>query len=371
MRLIEYSPALFPHLRQAAELMSGVLSLRHQSFVDYYYATSDWCKLHMVVDGSEAVLGTIGVDKMRFQCGSTELTLGFGSNFHSLKPGLGGYLFAKWIKSCDGGLVFGGSDDTHAILKGHGGALVKPVSVYYMNRPYGEGAEGSWLRAGARWLLKRSLHKSISKHRSRIDAKALEEISVLEEQTYSEDLLPRTSPFSFRFAPRLDYLSWRYNPRLSFVRYRIFRIMRRALTEGYVVLNDSPERLIVAHCDGEDPRSLAYGVLLSLMEASAEERRPRPILLTSCHPEMQTIYESIGFKSERERRPLALASVAAAPGLLTDTSSWLVNFDWGDNGLRAPFLDSPRGGPRNVNNPVDAIGKFQQSGRAANNPDQT
>ena len=339
MRLIEYTPGYFDDLRRAAERMEGVLSLRHRPFVDYYYATRDWCKLYMVLDGDHRVLGTIGVDKMRFVCGSNELTLAFGSNYHSLRPGVGGYLFMKWVKSCDGGIVFGGSADTHSILRSHPGTFFTGVKTYYLNRPYRSGGHESWLRAGAKWLLERSLHRSISKHGSRIQRDIPEEMSVREEYDYSEDLPPRSSPFYFRFAPRLDYLRWRYNTGVSFVRYRLFRIVVRGSTAGYVIINDSPERLIVAHCDGEDASTLAYGVLLSLMEAGSEEERPRPVLLTSCHPEMQRIYESVGFKAESEDRPLAIAALPKSIDLADETATWLINYDWGDNGLRAPFLD--------------------------------
>ena len=88
-----------------------------------------------------------------------------------------------------------------------------------------------------------------------------------EEHAYTEDLFPRTSPFTFRFAPDLDHLAWRYALNLSFVRYRLFRIVVRGVSTGYVILNETPSRLMVAQCDANDPTTLVHGILLSLAEA--------------------------------------------------------------------------------------------------------
>jgi hypothetical protein len=85
--------------------------------------------------------------------------------------------------------------------------------------------------------------------------------------------------------------------------------------------------------------SLAYGVLLSLLEVAQGHEKARPVLLTSCHHEMQKIYEGFGFKPERQNRPFALGPLQPPIDLPCETSSWLVNFDWGDKGLRVPFLD--------------------------------
>jgi hypothetical protein len=123
------------------------------------------------------------------------------------------------------------------------------------------------------------------------------------------------------------------------VKYRVFRILKGGHSAGYVVLNESPRELIVAHCDGTDPKTIAYGVLLSLLQASREDRGPRTALLSSSHPMMQEIYQHFGFRSEHSRRPFALGTLTGPSDIEPDTSNWLVNFDWGDNGLRLPFLD--------------------------------
>jgi hypothetical protein len=164
-------------------------------------------------------------------------------------------------------------------------------------------------------------------------------VSVREEHEYSAELLPRRSPFTVRFAPSVSYLAWRYAFGLSFVRYRLFRILRGSESVGYVVINQSRERLIVAHCDGDDPTTLAYGVLLSVVEAAGRDVRPHGVVLASSHPEMAEIYRRFGFRARRSDRPLAIGGEGPPRTVPTDTTGWLVNYDWGDNGLRAPFLD--------------------------------
>jgi hypothetical protein len=164
-------------------------------------------------------------------------------------------------------------------------------------------------------------------------------LSTREERDYTQDLLPRRSPFRFRFAPSPAYLTWRYNTSLSFVRYRLFRILEHQCTVGYVVLNDSPQRILVAQCDGEDAETLAYGVLLSVLQATHGDRELRPVSLVSSHPRMQAIYERFGFRRHRRDRSFALGLRGGKLQVDPDTSNWHVNHDWGDEGLFGPFLD--------------------------------
>jgi len=340
LRLVEYTPDHFDLLRCAAERM-GVRSLCHRPFVDYYYASGPWCKLYLAMVDSETIGATIGVDLMRFEHETRPLTLGFGTNFHSLLPGCGGYLFMQWVKSCEAGLVFGGTGDTHRILEQQKWTYFQGIKTFYLNPQYrAEPGEAAW-RVAAKWLLRHlSPRKNLRKRIRQIEQVAEKPISVEEESDYSENLLPQRSPFTFRFAPSLDYLCWRYNTRLSFVRYRLFRILESGRTAGYVILNDAPDRLIVAQCDGGDPATLAYGVLRSLAEAGRNDKKPREALLTVCHPVMQQIYQQFGFITRsRWDRPLALGLQRNKISLPSDTANWLINFDWGDNGLRAPFLD--------------------------------
>ena len=339
MQLIEYTPAYFECLKGAMERTGRASSLCHRPFVDYYYATRDWCKLYLFVADDQTIVGTIGVERMRFRCGSHEVTLGFATNFHASQAGVGGYLFMQWMKSCQGGIVFGGSPDVHRILHQQQWTYFPAVKTYYLNRPFTSHPDEDWWRVVAKKALRHAFQTKLSRYASHLPPQAVAALSVREEPVYTKDLLPRHSPFVFRFAPSLDYLHWRYNGSLSFVHYRLFRILASDISVGYVIINESPERLIVAQCDGEDASSLAYGVLLSLLEAARGEQKPRWVILTSCHPEMQQIYTHFGFKIQRRARPFALGALRRRIDVPAESSHWLINYDWGDNGLRAPFLD--------------------------------
>lgn len=212
-----------------------------------------------------------------------------------------------------------------------------------MNKSYLPGpGEAAW-RVAAKWVLRHTrMKQSIAARAARIVADISPTLSVREEHAYTRDLLPRRSPFRFRFAPSVDYLSWRYNTKLSFVRYRLFRVLDHEQTVGYVILNDSPQRLLVAQCDGEDPDTLAYGVVLSILQATAEDTEPRTVSLVSSHPRMQAIYERGGFAKNGRDLPLALGALRGNVPVDPQTSTWHVSLDWGDNGLLGPFLDQAR-----------------------------
>jgi hypothetical protein len=237
-------------------------------------------------------------------------------------------------------MVFGGSEDNHQILKRSNFKYYRGVKQYTLNDLYKvEPGEAKW-RVAAKWLLRRTRGR-LSSYARNLQEDAKDGVGVQEEYEYRPDILPQRSPFVFRFAPTLDYLAWRYDLRLPFIRYRLFRIMKAGKTSGYAILNDRPGRLIVAQCDGEDPSTLARGVLLSIMAASRDDREPRDAFLTSCHREQSQIFRRFGFKESKEDRPFVLGAFQRdqqLPGL--DTSAWLVNFDMGDNCLRPPFIDS-------------------------------
>ena len=187
----------------------------------------------------------------------------------------------------------------------------------------------------------RKLRPTLRHAAARIQSAAPAGLTVREEHAYTEDLLPCRSPFAFRLVPTAAYLGWRYATQLSFVRYRLFRILCKGCTAGYVILNDQPDRLLVAQCDGDDPVTLAHGIALSVAAAGCHDRRPREALLTSSHPAMQAVFERLGFRPSRQERPFALGSLRHRELLpATDTSNWLINYDIADNGLRPPFLSA-------------------------------
>jgi hypothetical protein len=337
--VIDYTPAHFEALHRAMARLDRAYSLRHRPFVDHYYAGGRWCALYLFVRDTATVDGTLGVELMPFRVGSQELTMGFGSNFHALRPGAGGVLFLRWMRACPLGIVFGGSPDTHRLLRGQEWTYLPGAKTYYLNAPYAARPKDGWWLTTAKWALRHTARTVVSEWTSRLRDEGASRLSVREERRYSEDLLPRRSPFAVRFAPSVAYLAWRYALDLSFVRYRLFRLLRDGESMGYVVINQAPERLIVAHCDGDDATSLAYGVLLSVVEVAGRDVRPRGVVLASSHPEMAAIYRRFGFRAKRPDRPLAIGGRTPRRTVPTDTSGWLINYDWGDNGLRAPFLD--------------------------------
>lgn len=340
VRMIEYSPEHFDALQTVAKCVGPNCNLGHRPFVDYYYASSDWCRLFMILADDGSAIATIGLEKMPFEYDNQKIFIGFGSNFHSFRSGLGTYLFLHWQRFCPAGLVYGGSEDTHKIIRRQNWSFFTGVRNYELNKKYlPHPGQPKW-RVAAKWVLRHAgRQKRISEYASRILAKVAAKLSVREERSFTHDLLPPRSPFRFRFAPLPDYLNWRYNPALSFVRYRIFRVLNEEKTVGYVILNESPEKILVAQCDGEDAETLAYGALLSILHVGCKDTKPRVVSLVSCHPGMQKIYERFGFRKSGTDCPFALGPLGVNLRIHPDTSNWLVNLDWGDNGLLGPLID--------------------------------
>jgi hypothetical protein len=336
VRLAEYTPDRFASLKQFADRIPGRLNLTHRPFVDYYYTGNPWCRLFLALAPDGSVQGTIGVDEMCFASGTREMRIGFGSNYYSLQPGAGGYLYVQWMKQCPYGIVFGGSDDTHRILEKQRWTYFHGVRDMYLNRKFNVYPGEAFWRVAAKAILRRTHRRRLLQFRSRIPPEAAG-ISVSEEADFSVDMLPAQSPFTFRFAPTVAYLRWRYNTRLEFVRYRLFRITSEGKSLGYVILNESPDRIYVAQCDGVNASILAYGVLRSILEAGKSDEKPRMVQLNSSHSEMCRIFETFGFHSEPRECRFALGALRESVDVPPDTSNWLINLDWGDNGLRPPF----------------------------------
>lgn len=279
------------------------------------------------------IVGTIGIELLNFQYREKEIVAGVASNFHVAVPGIGGYLFLHWVKTCPFSLEFGGSRDAHKIISQQRWTCFTGIKTLVLNHDYPVYPNNSWLSRTAKWALRNVTRKAIPNFASRIPREILTRISVREEYDYQQDLLPRQSPFAFRLAPSIDYLAWRYNLGLSFVRYRLFRVFSQGRTLGYVILSDFPDRIVVAQSDGNDPSGLAYGTLLSVLEVAREDRKPRKVLLLSSHTQMQTLYEHFGFRPERADFFFALFSLRHTIDFPLDTSTWLINYDWCDQGL--------------------------------------
>lgn len=339
LQVTPYRPEHFDALQRFVARVGLRLSLAHAPFLNYYYAGQDWCRLYLAIAPDKSIVATYGLESARFEYDNKPIIMGLSSNFYSIQAGAGLFLFGCASQWCPVRLIFGGTTDTQKMFRDLKWNYYEGMRIYVLNRSYDAYPGDSWVRAAGKSLAQRLARRKLSHFASRLPFVGCEQVSVREQQSFSEDLLPVQSPFKFRFAPSLDYLNWRYNPALPFVRYRLFRILNTRQTAGYVVINEQPDKIIVAHCDGTDARILAYGVLQAIMEAGRADRLPRSVILASCHRTMQEIYVRFGFRPELEPRPFYIGTVDGSVQVDGDTSNWLVNFDWGDNGLRAPFLD--------------------------------
>jgi hypothetical protein len=85
---------------------------------------------------------------------------------------------------------------------------------------------------------------------------------------------------------------------------------------------------------------LAAGIVHGLSQLSTGPSDCREVLFVSSHPEMQRVFEAVGFYNHPQwDRQFALGKLRGGVEIGPPTSEWLANFDWGDNGLRAPFPD--------------------------------
>ena len=344
MPIVEYTPALFEDLRKMVSKVPGVVNLAYRPFVDYYYGTRAACKLYMYYSESGDVMGTLGRELVRFEYESREVKLRIASNWYALRIGVGGKLLIHSAQSNPDSvsLTFTGSRDTIAILTRQKWIFVPGVRGYFLNNPFSLRHDEPLWRKTVKSVLRSVTRRRIASFAAQIPAHISAEMKVREEFSYGPDLLPVKSAFRFRMAPDADYLNWRYSLTLPFIRYRLFRITRRDANSGYVILSDFPEKIIVAQCDGEDPTTLAYGVLLSILEAGRTDARPRTVFLACSHREMKNIFKDFGFRPQRGGDlPFAFRRQPPQMETALGTHDWLVNFDWGDNGVRAPFHEHP------------------------------
>lgn len=343
MPIVEYAPELFGALQQMVAKLKGIMNLAHRPFVDYYYASHGRCRLYLYLSDSGTVLGTLGRELVRFEYKSEAITVRFGSNWYSLSRGVGHQLstFSDESNLNSTATMLMASKAALLRMRRRGWIFIEGVRGYFLNGPCSLNPGHSWWRRRANSMIRSVAGMKISNYASRIPSNVIAGIAVREERSYSQDLLPSRCPFSFRLASTVEYLSWRYNLSLSFVRYRLFRIVVQGRSVGYVILNESREQIIVAQCDGEDSKALAYGILLSILEIARDDQKPRTVFLACCHRNMCQVFESFGFRQRPGQGDLPFAFRTPPPRFETapDISNWLINYDWADNGLLAPFLD--------------------------------
>ena len=63
-RIVVYTPDWFDRLASAVASHGSPPSLLHRSFVDHYYAASDYARLYLWVDADDKVAATVGVEVM-------------------------------------------------------------------------------------------------------------------------------------------------------------------------------------------------------------------------------------------------------------------------------------------------------------------
>jgi len=307
MKIDKYQAGDTALLESFAQKLGTHHSLRYPQFVDYYYARSPWCELLTATGDSGEVAGVLGVERMEFAAGDRRMTLGFGSNFAAFESGAGGLLMLHWLKSCDFGLVFGGSADTHRILRQQNWTWYPSIRVLRINRKYEFRPDAAWWKRLAGAILRSILPGTdLAERIRRVRADGAPGVTVTERQRFSPEMLPAETAFAFRFAPGVEYLNWRYNTELPFVRYRVFQIDMANDSGGYVVVNQQPRRLVVAQCDGEDPIVLAQGILATLETICREDPVRREVFLTSSHVDMVDAFRSLGFRHSKREYPFAV-----------------------------------------------------------------
>lgn len=338
MEFIRYDPSQHDILLTKRDMPDFPAALTHKDFVNWYYGGSDHCHLYLFMDKGE-LAGTIGVDFMDFMYENRPMRVAAANNNVAFLPGIGGLQFLYWLKSAPYTLVFGGSQDTHDIMRQNKWRYFPPVPLWYANKRFLMDQAPFSPRTWAKRVLSAVLPTiKLARHKQKLATQDGATLSVREEHTFQEEMRPATSPFRFRFAPSLDYMRWRYATHLTFIRYRLFRILHGEKTIGHVVLKDTPEQVMVSQCDGVDASHLACGILLALAEITEQDQTPRELFLCSTHPTMQRLFQRFGFRNWRQTRPFVMGALRTPLDMANDMQAWLVNFDWNDNGLRHPFL---------------------------------
>lgn len=331
MRLIQYSPDQFERLAAAGRAMGEVPGLLHREFVDYYYASSDHCRLFLCEEDDQ-IVATIGVENARFQCDGQSLDMSMASNYHSRHPGAGGFLYMQWMKMSPFAFGTGGSSDTHRILKKMKWTYFSGLRKMVLNRPPTVlPTDAAWRGALKHLAAQLVPRPSPSARLGRLSWDELKEITVSEQRNYTDELTKIDSPFNFRLDPSVEYLRWRFALGLPFTTYRLYHVLKTGQLAGYVILNENEKRVMVTQCDGICPKVLSYGVMLSLAELTQNDRFPREVSLSTCSPIMQKMYQEFGFQDTKQERTLAMGSVRHRIEFRTDTSNWLVNLGWNDN----------------------------------------
>jgi hypothetical protein len=330
-RLIRYEPRFFEVLQSNATVPADSL-LRQRSIVDWYYTTSEYSSLTMVVDGRDQCLACLGSEVVPLQAGECRQKIGCLSGFYAFHPGYGFYGFAAALRGCHAGLMQGGTEPALRFarrLKWHFGE----IPAYWLNVRY-KATKKQGFRNAAKKVLNRFAPRTPLKSLAASLEGRFREIRITEQDRYAADLLDFQSTFPFRFLPSLSHLTWRYPMNRSFVRYRWYKAFTGKGYLGYVILEDRPDRLIVAQADGTEPALLAAAIIKTFSAAATDQSDARETALLCANPVMQHVFESVGFRRvERRNRRFALGTMKGPMKVSVPQSEWLMNYDLADRGL--------------------------------------
>ena len=334
MRIVEYTPNEFAALERAVAKMGRGRGLGIRGLVDHYYSCNPWGKLWLAIDENKGeIVGTLGLDSIPFLIREQVVTMGFGSNFHTLVEGVGGLLFLRWIRSCRHHLTYNSSEQTRKITAAQNWKpLFGVVSLSYNSPLAFETGSTSPLKL-AKHLAKRFLRKPpLSQIHPIAGRWSDSSITVEQFETWTPERLDFSSPFDFRVAPDLDYFRWRFDPEWPEFRYHLFSLQRDGVICGLVILHYCRDQVLVVHADGTDSRTIGEGILLAL---SKIEGPPVYYLATSV-PEVASLCESVGFRRNREESRLFFSPRFP----IEQVRAPLINFGLGDNDLRVEYLAS-------------------------------
>jgi hypothetical protein len=344
LQIHQFKLEFYPALAEFAKAVHLPVLFNH-SFLEHYYLGQEWCRLFLAMDGPKCI-GMIGVDVLHFVTQTSTITAAFGTNFYSLQPGVGWMLWLKCMKQAEIGLVFGASQDTHRILQARKFEYYSGINLYRMNARFESYREDSAAKGIVKAGLRPWARKNLPDYASKSFLRRFADIQIVDRTDFSEEMMVRSSPFSFRLCPPLEYLQWRYNPRLDYVRYRIFQFFRSGQSIGFCVLNHGMSESMVVYSDGSDPELLAAGILKAIFLVGEEEDKYRKITLASSHPVMQALFVQQGFRLAEKNYPFAAGALKDAKNL-GDPGRWLLNFGMGDNDLRThmfwPIPDESKG----------------------------
>jgi len=99
------------------------------------------------------VQGSIGIETLPFEYQSRPISLAVASNCHALPPGVGGYLFLQWLRSCPISLEVSDREDAHEIIRQQKWTHFPGVKVCSLNEDCRAYRDDNSLRAAAKWAL--------------------------------------------------------------------------------------------------------------------------------------------------------------------------------------------------------------------------